>query len=436
MVAIDETSYSLLERPPVDSRIVKAARQNILLHLDIDAVSEGLNRVGKFISLAYNGLAMHTRLQGKVTNLAIRVTKLGDDSALTIMDFRRASERVLSALESTYWYLYNDEEEVARDVFASVSSVASQMAEKARQLNQLYEKEVKHVEEILDATFDAKDNEESRRRNLTQLRSDFEARIERAQKAKQEAFAAFKNYETLFYEAREREYDAIDDQTDPLKKIANAFTSFIGVQAYDFQAYKDAAEAFRQEKIKYLNEMEKHRSIKDEALKELAEFTHRVQTCQDDAKLADITIDALQNTLGGLKMVAIVMLDAADYWNRIQSHCNDMQESGTGLAVQFDSVMKKDVEKRRQLWRSYPFKRSAIELYSQWVALGSVCYESIKGLEQTRQSLREVIKENPTRQEALENVRKLAKDFEGEIALARRLLEAERQEKKHKHNEL
>ena len=433
MVVEGGSSYSLFERPPVSSKIVQAAREKIVIHLDIHAVSEQLNQVGNFIRIAYNGLAMHSSLQGKVTNLAIRVTKLGDESALTITEFQLASERVLRALESTYWYIYNDDEDVARDIFTSVSSVASDMARKAMELRGMYEQEVTNVQDILEATYNTKEYEESKRKNLTQMMSEFETRIKRSETTRQEGLAAFKNYESLFYEARKREYDAIDDQTDPWKKIANAFTSvFTDKQVYDFQAFKDAEETFRQEKFKYLDEMEKYRKIKDEALVELQEFTHRLQTSDDDTKLADITIDALQNTLGGLKLVAIVMLDAAKYWKSFQSHLNDMQKSGTILAVEFDSLMRKDITKRRQLWRSPPFKRKALELYSHWVALGSVCYESMKGLKQTQQILRDVIKENPTRKEALANIRKLAKDFEGEIVQARRLLESASQKQNQK----
>ena len=427
MVEYGDTSYSLLQRPPVDSKVVQAAREKIAIRLDIHAISNQLDQVGKFIRIAYNGLAMHSGLQGKVSILAIRVTKLGDESALTIVDFQRASDIALSALESTFWYIYHDEEDIARDVFASISSIAGDMARKAMELHQLYEQEVRNVGELLGATANTKEYEEHVRVNLTQLMNDYEARIKRASTIRQEALAAFNNYKQLFIDARKRMYHAIDDQTDPWKKIANAFTSFVGVEAYDFQAYKSAEEAYRQEKLKYMEEMEKQRKIKDEALAELEEFTHRVQTCRDDTKLADITIEALQSTLGGLKMVAILMLDAAKYWGAVQDHCDSMQRMGTSLAVEFNALMKKDVARRRELWRSPPFKSKALDFYAQWVAIGSVCEESMKGLKLTLLELREVIKENPTRKEALENVRLLAKSFKEDLARARKLLESKPQ---------
>lgn len=109
-VDIGGESYSLLERPSPASQLVKNARAKLLMQLDVSVFTEELNKVGEFIRIAYNGLAIHPALQGKVTILAIEITQLTDKSAVSLVEFGLASDRVLSALESTYWHIYNDKE--------------------------------------------------------------------------------------------------------------------------------------------------------------------------------------------------------------------------------------------------------------------------------------------------------------------------------------
>lgn len=430
LIEIDKISYSLLERPPDTSPLVQNARASLLMHLDVRTLSQQLKRVGSFIRIAYNGLAMHPILQGEVTNLGIRITGLADKSAVTLMDFGLASGRVLGALESTYWYIYNDKEKFAMGSFASIGKIAGYMANEATKLHNSYEEEVKNVGELIRAVSYAQDSEEKKKINLTEMQNDFESRIKRAQKITEEALGAYKKYEGLFHDARRQEKKAINAQSDPLRKLANAFTSQFGFgEVFDAKAYKNAEEAYGAEKYKYLEKMESFRKIKDEALADLAEFTNRIINSKNDKELADVTINALLKTLGGLKVVSIAMLNAATYWNQIQKHLNDLKEKGTIIADDFDRIMEEtNKEERRTLWQSRPFKSKAMELYGEWVAIGSVCYETVRELRGAQYHLREVVLEHRSRQESLDIVRKLAVDFQKEISLEKEMLEAKHDE--------
>ena len=416
-----------MERPPDTSPLVQNARASLLMHLDVRTISEQLKKVGNFIRIAYNGLAMHPILQGEVTNLGIRITGLADKSAVTLTDFGLASERVLGALESTYWYIYNDKEKLAMGSFASIGKIAGYMADEATKLYNSYEEEVKNVGELIRAVSYAQETEENKKINLTEMQNDFESRIKRAQKVTEEALGAYKKYEGLFHDARKREKKAINAQSNPLLKLANAFTSHFGFgEVYDTKSYKNAEEAYGAEKYKYLEKMESFRKIKDEALADLAEFTNRIVKCKNDKELADVTINALLKTLGGLRVVFIAMLNAAAYWNQMKIHLNDLKQKGTMIADDFDQIMEEtNAEERRTVFQSFLFKRKAMELYGKWVAIGSVSYETVRELKGAQYNLRTVVLENRSRQESLNIVRKLAADFQKEISLERAMLEAE-----------
>ena len=427
-----------MERPPDTSLLVQNARASLLMHLDVRTISEQLKKVGNFIRIAYNGLAMHPILQGEVTNLRIQITRLADKSAVTLTDFGLASGRVLGALESTYWYIYNDKEKLAMGSFASIGKIAGYMADETTKLYNSYEEEMKNVGELIRAVSYAQETEENKKINLTEMQNDFESRIKRAQKVTEEALDAYKKYEGLFHDARKREKKAINAQSNPLIKLANAFTSHFGFgEVFDTKSYKNAEEAYRAEKYKYLEKMESFRKIKDEALADLAEFTNRIINCKNDKELADVTINALLKTLGGRKLlVSIPMLNAATYWNHMKIHLNDLKQKETMIADEFDQIMQEtNAEERRTLWQSRPFKTKAMKLYGEWVAIGSVCYETVRELRGAQYHLRAVVSENHSQQESLDIVRKLAVDFQKEISLERAMLEAE-QKKYSNHDEL
>ena len=184
--------------------------------------------------------------------------------------------------------------------FASIGKIAGYMADEATKLYNSHEEEVKNVGDI-----------------------------KRAQKVTEEALGAYKKYEGLFHDARKREKIAINAQSNPLIKLANAFTSHFGFgEVYDTKSYKNAEEAYGAEKYKYLEKMKSFRKIKDEALADLADFTNGIVNCKNDKELADVTINALLKTLGGLRVVSIAMLNAATYWNQMKIHLNDLKQKG------------------------------------------------------------------------------------------------------------
>ena len=399
----DGRKYSLFKRPSDISQLVQTAKEDITHHLDVKTLAEELNVVGKFIHLAFNGLVAFPRLQGEVKVMEIRVMKLVDESAVTLISFARASDQVLDILETTYWYLYHSKEEKARSTFVSIADVANRMKNKAEGLLKKYEDEVTNVEKILLKTSNAQGDEEEKKYNLRQTKSEIDGKLKRLDVTKREALNSFKKVESLFYDARRKEHKAIKNQANPWKKLANAFTStFFKTEVYDMGAYKTAAEAYKHEKEKYFNEMAKIQAIKDKALEDIAEYAHRVQHIKSEAELADSTIEALKKTLEAFYVVASVMQDAVWFWGNMNDRLDVLKTANTYLKIDF----KGDTE----------ITKKAIKNYVHWVAVKSVCYSFAKGLTSAQNDLRKIVRDSPrSKQEAFENVRKLAKYLDSTI---------------------
>ena len=436
-VVVGKESFSLLERPSPTTQLVKNARAKLLMQLDVRVFTEELSKVGEFLRIAYNGLALRPELQGKVTILAIEITQLTDESAVSLVEFGLASDRVLTALETTYWHIYNDEEEFAKDSFTSIGRIAGNMAGIATKIHKSYKEVIDVIIELISETSSAQQSEKDKKTKLTQLQQELEANVKRAQKASEEALDAYKKYDGLFHDARRREKKAINAQSDPLKRLANAFTSHFGFgEAFDFKAYKNAEDAYRAEKYKYLEKMESYRKLKAESLADFAEFTQRIKNAKDNQEIADITIDALTKTVSGLKLISIAMLNAANYWNGIKAHCNNLKEIGSDAAEQFDRYYEKtNRDERRRLWRQRPFMIKAMDLYAQWTAIGSVCYDTAKDLRGPRYQLRDVIKESRSEQESLNILPQLAAKFHKELMSDIALLDEQGREHREAHRQ-
>ena len=91
--------------------------------------------MGNFVRLAYYGTAGHTELQIQIGVIGYDVTKLWDKSAVTVLKFKQASEKILDDLRVTYQFLLAGLEDIALEILASVSVVAKGMATAGEELH-------------------------------------------------------------------------------------------------------------------------------------------------------------------------------------------------------------------------------------------------------------------------------------------------------------
>ena len=111
------------------------ARQNMLGIVDFDDVLSNLEAVGKFIHIAYNGVAGDTELQTSMWQLALEIVQLCDDAGVTVDNFRTTADSVLTDYIGAYQLLFDNMEQMALTAFESVGdSAMREMERTARDL--------------------------------------------------------------------------------------------------------------------------------------------------------------------------------------------------------------------------------------------------------------------------------------------------------------
>ena len=442
-VVINDETFDLATIPNAKSKMVLKAKDLLLGSLDLQSLVDDLRKLGNFIRVAYNGVAGHTEVQIKVERVGYKVTKLADKSAVTVHQFKGASQSVLQELKSTYQYLLDGFEEMALETLSMLTEVAAAMAKAADELHSDFEKATDDIIDVLEDTQKAKGAEEKQKKTREEERKDFESRIKQAEQRQKNALEAEAKAQLLYDKAQEKEDEALDKQDSLLSTVGRIFNGMISAAGNamtgnmekaaeamekigDKSGYKEAIKMANQEKMKHLDELQKEREIRQKAIEECIEFAEKIQRCQDDNTLAEAAIEALHRSIGALKSLSAIMMKAAVFWQQTQSHCESMAKGDIQKMVQ-KALDKYDDDKRLKFWTSTGFKKSAVQYYSKWVALDDVCGVYMLQIRDTRQDLYNYLEENPTIEQAKKNVRQLASEFAKDLKQAQEKLAGDKQ---------
>ena len=413
-VQIFEEEYRLDMVPSAESKVVASVKKDLIGEVDLHTLVNDLGRVGAFIRIAYNGIGAagpkFTELQIEVQGLGYDVTKLCDQSALTVSKFKKACSTVLADLEATYGYLLDNLEDLALETLSSVSKIAGDMKIAAQDLQIAFEKEKEKVVSALEKTQKARSQEqrikEDKEREREQINEDLMLQkklMEDAKKLEKEAEAQRQRMEM-------NEDDAINSiqHTSGIKKIINAV---LGAEIFDDgTAAQERVEHWKEKRIEALEKEKEFRKMRYEALERMTKFAAKIKECTTAENMAEAATYALHESISALKQLSVVMMQAAQFWAKIQDHCKSLAED------RFKNVVEKAISeysetKRLKVWTSMSFKKKAVLFYAEWVALSSVCVEYVERIKETQRDLYEYIKENPTFEQCRVNVHKLAETF-------------------------
>ncbi len=425
-VNIEGETFSLVKIPDVHSQLVKRSKADLTGSLDLASLVNDLAKLGSFIRVAYNGVAGSTKLQIKVQKVGYKITKLADKSAVTVQNFKSASNSVLQELQGTYEFLLDGLEEMALETLSLLSKVAENMAKAAEELHTDFDAATTDVIEALEDTQTEKGCQEDRKQKMKDEQKEFEMQRKKAEALQKDAVEAEELFNKLYHQAQEREDEALASEGNILKSISNSLTSMLGAgvslvkgdlekfeenveKIASNSIYKDAKDQANKEKMKHLDDMKKQREIRMEANQQCIEFVERIKNCKDNESLADVAIDALHNSVGALKSLSAIMMNAALFWRQMQKHCEALAQKDMQQMV--ERAMKLPDEKRLKVWTSTTFKKKAVGYYSKWVALDDVCGAYMLQIKETRKDLYAYLEENPTIEQSRENVRRLAESF-------------------------
>ena len=444
-VVINDEAFDLVTIPDAKSKMVMKTKDLLLGSLDLQSLVDDLGKLGSFIRVAYNGVAGHTEEQIQVQNVGYKVTELADKSAVTVYQFKGASQNILQELKSTYQYLLDGYDDMALKTLSMMTEVAAAMAKAATELQKDFNTAKDEVVVALKTLQKAKGAEQTQKQTREEEQRDFESRVKQAKQRQKNALEAEAKAQLLYDKAQEKEDEAFDNLKQEsflstvgrifngmISAASNVMTLNIGKAAEAIEkishesGYKEAMKMANQEKMKYLDELQKEREIRQKALDECIEFAEKIKRCPDDNALAEAAIEALHSSIGALKSLSTIMMKAAVFWQQMQCHCDDIAKGYMQEMVQ-EAVNKYDDHKRMKFWTSTGFKKRAVQYYSKWVALDDVCGVYMLQIRDTRQDLYNYLEENPTIEQAKKNVRHLASELAKDLKQAQEKLAKEKE---------
>lgn len=436
-VIIDGEAFDLISIPSAESKLVQSAKHELLGELDLQRLVDDLGKLGTFMRVAYNGVAGNPEVQIKVRSVAVKITKLAENSGIIIHKFKRTSTEVLKKLKSTYQFLLDGQEKVAVHTLSKMTNKAEDMAKAAKKLREDFDQATNDVEKALENTMMAKGDQEDIKKTLEQKRREFENKKEKTEALEKIAQKAEEQATELYEKAQARENAAQTAQgkhDSIMQTILNSITdvvtgvpSAVGLTVLlkfekaaeklmeigDKSGYKEATRRANAEKIKHLEQVQKEQERRREAIQQCIEFTQKIIDCENDSDLAQAAIDALQNSVGALKSLSATMMKVSTFWELMREHCNDLAQGDFKETVEMVTEMPK--EERLQVWTSAGFKEEALCYYSKWVALNDVSRVYMLQIDKTRQKLLEYLQLNPTTEEARSEVRRLASEFADDL---------------------
>ena len=377
-VYIDDERYSLLSVPEASSALVRKQRDSFSGKLDIEQFIEYMGHVGHFIKLAYNGVNAagpeYTDLQIDIQRLGIDITKLCNESSVTIDRFRVTASTVSSRLQSVYQFLLDGFEDAAIMSVTSLGELAQEMTKIACTLKEKFDEQGKKVEATLETTIKKKSDESKRKEQLEKEQREMEQKVQEKKKLAEryDKLAREAKEERIKYEAKEER--ALEERSGGpglFSVVAGAMLTLafpFAAGAIDDALHREERESA--EKRKRFGEISKEKreielrqqNLHHEALQQMYEFASKLNSAKSEAERVEVVIKALHETAGALRHLSVIMMEAAMFWTYIQDHCNSLADKNfTNLMGLYAS---KDEETKKKFWRSEGFIKQAVSYHS------------------------------------------------------------------------
>lgn len=405
--------YSVLERPPPDSDLVKEALTDVNLLIDMAEMPDDMILIAKFLQLAELGLASHPILQGKVKDSQIEILLLTDRSIVAMSDFARVCRRVLDDFESAYNYLYNGYIEMAALKYTSVSDDAKKMTEKAKELRHQFQKEMDQLQLLLSETFDAKSKAKNDKSQTSEKKKRLMANIKKLKIRKDEANEKYDEMLIAFRDAKEEEEKYLSYiNSNFFTRLVDGFTYKIaGLHVFNTdkeEFYMQSAASYNQAKDKYFEKKEKARNTKSEVIAEIAALTQEIENAKNKEELADIVTEALQGVIEEFYQVISALANAVKFWDEFTVHLESLQK-GDDLKNAI-SIINQD--ERDQVLHSNRFKINAVRNYAYWIATYNVTSQFKYQMKPARKALSDAVKGEPVNDKRLpKGTRRIAKEL-------------------------
>lgn len=135
------------------------------------------------------------------------------------------------------------------------------------------------------------------------------------------------------------------------------------------------------EKQQLIEEHRRQIAARREANDKIAIFCLSLLNCKTQSVLAEEVIKSLNYAFSALNSIEGIIEAARTNWERMYKYFEQLSNQKIGLIIKNGIDKKKDVESRRNLYKSLMFKRQAVEVYAKCIAVVSfkfrifiICY--------------------------------------------------------------
>ncbi|XP_064633450.1 uncharacterized protein LOC135491482 [Lineus longissimus] len=417
-ITIDGELYSLEIVPKASTQLVVKQRNALSADLDLPGLVEDLQKLGSFVRVAFYGVTGHTQLQIKVQKLGFTVAKLCQESDITVVLFKKACTEVIDTLQSTYEYLLDGFEDIAVDNLKALAEVAKKMADASDKLTNEFKTATGMVEATLEDTMTEKGNQENEKKKAQDKQKEEETKAEQ-EKIKQKGAEEAEACKRAEYSSSARREDQAESNLNEAMRVnrdRSFFDRIFRSMNGEICQKRDILKEAREERLKTLREIDRQREEKLKATLELKNCVLRMQQAKAGESLSEAAINALHGAQSALKAITVIMIQASKFWRLMHEHCKQM--GNEQMVDKIEKQMNKPEAIRLKLWGSKPFIKEGVQCYAKWVALEDVCTtyrDQIRGVEG---QLYTYLKENPTTEEARQEVPAMAMALKDDLEKA------------------
>ncbi|MEJ8824820.1 hypothetical protein WKW80_22750 [Variovorax humicola] len=174
--------------------------------------------------------------------------------------------------------------------------------------------------------------------------------------------------------------------------------------------YAQIASNYAKEKAKYLDMLMALQKEQRDALAEVAELTKQMQNEGVTADLAQAAVDSLQQAIGALREIHVIVGQLRKFWTAIALGCKNLSRGETTELI--TDLMDQPEAMRIKDYSAGWFQLDLLQLSAKWMALQIVCNEYSTAIEAVGKKMDETFMRNPS----IEEARKLAKSLSADLA--------------------
>ena len=179
----------------------------------------------------------------------------------------------------------------------------------------------------------------------------------------------------------------------------------------DLELINENLKNLNAQKEKYESEIQNSEEQTKLAIENLIKLSQQIKDNDDLSKGQAASIEFLHEAQSVLCNIQTIMKKASNFWREVHDHCEDMTKNG--LLKQVKLMKTSDTVSRQRLWKGDTFKEAALDYQGQWYALKDVCAKTRNDISLVQEEINQYICENPTKEEAIILVQKLAADLLG-----------------------